>query len=53
MSFEGCKFISDAGIPALTNLPRLRELSIGGCPKITRSAMTGFATDVRINYDPR
>ena len=53
MSFEGCKFISDAGIPSLTNLPRLCELSIGGCPKVTRSAMTGFTSSVRVNYDTR
>ena len=52
ISFEGCKFITDAGIPFLTTLPRLRELSIGGCPKVTRSVMTKFADDVRVNYDP-
>jgi hypothetical protein len=53
ISFEGCKFISDAGIPFLTTLPRLREISIGGCPKVTRSGVKGFASDVRVNYDPR
>lgn len=53
VSFEGCKFISDAGVPFLTTLPRLREVSIGGCPKVTRSGVTGFASDVRVNYDPR
>ena len=53
MSFEGCKFITDAGVPFLTKLPRLREISIGGCPKVTRSGVTGFASGVRVNYDPR
>ena len=53
ISFEGCKFITDAGIRFLTTLPRLRDLSIGGCPQVTRSATSGFASEVRINYDTR
>lgn len=53
VSFEGCKFITDAGIPFLTTLPNLCEISIGGCPKVTRSSINGFASDVRVNYDPR
>ena len=53
ISLEGCKLITDAGIPFLTTLPRLREISIGGCPKVTRSGVKGFASEVRVNYDPR
>src|SRR4030095_14128292 len=53
LSFEGCKNISDAGIPFLVNLPRLREVSIGGSPRVTRSGVTGFRSDVRVNYDTR
>jgi hypothetical protein len=53
LSFEGCKFITDAGIPFLHTLPHLREIAIGGCPKVTRSGITGFASGVRVNYDPR
>jgi len=53
LSFEGCKFISDAGVPFLTTLPRLREISIGGCPKVTRTGVTGFSSNVRVNYDTR
>ena len=47
------EFITDAGVPFLTTLPHLREISIGGCPKITRSGVTGFASGVRVNYDTR
>jgi hypothetical protein len=53
LSFEGCKFITDAGIPFLTTFPHLREISIGGCPKVTRTGVTGFASNVRVNYDTR
>jgi hypothetical protein len=53
LSFEGCKFITDSGITFLRTLPRLRELSIGGCPRVTRAGVTSFASDVRVNYDPR
>jgi hypothetical protein len=53
LSFEGCKFISDAGIGLLTTMPNLREISIGGCPKVTRTGVTGFASSVRVNYDTR
>jgi hypothetical protein len=53
LSFEGCKNISDAGIPFLATLPRLRSISIGGSPRVTRSGITGFGSDVRVNYDTR
>ena len=53
LSFEGCKFISDQGIGLLATLPNLREISIGGCPRVTRTGVTGFASSVRVNYDTR
>jgi len=53
LSFEGCKFITNAGIPHLTTLSHLRKLSIGGCPNVTESGVTGFASGVRVSYNPR
>ena len=53
LSFEGCKFITDAGIPHLTTLPHLRKFSIGGCPQVSESGVTGFAGGVQVSYDPR
>jgi hypothetical protein len=53
LSFEGCKFITDAGISFVSALPRLRQISIGGCPKVTRAAMSAFPGGVRVNYDMR
>jgi hypothetical protein len=50
LSFEGCKFITDAGIPFLTNLPRLREISIGGCPS-NALRRDFFCNSVAVNYD--
>jgi hypothetical protein len=52
ISFEGCKFITDEGLPFLTTLPRLRQISIGGCPRVTRTGVRGFASSVRVDYDP-
>lgn len=51
ISFEGCKFITN--LASLTTLPHLREISIGGCPNVTHSGVQGFASDVRVSYNPR
>jgi hypothetical protein len=34
--------ISDVGITALANLPRLREISVTGSPHVTRAGMAVF-----------
>jgi hypothetical protein len=53
LSFEGCKFISDAGVLFLATLPRLREISLGGSPGVTRAGVSVFASNVVVNYDSR
>ena len=50
LSFEGCKLITDAGVASLTTLPRLREISVGNSPRVTRSVISSFPTNVRVNY---
>ena len=49
-SFEGCKWISDDGLTVLATLPRLRELSIGGSPRVTRTGISAFPNNIRVNY---
>ena len=42
--------VTDAGIAALAALPRLRELSISGVPRVTRGALAAFPPGVRVDY---
>lgn len=42
--------ITDAGVAELVGLPRLRELSIEGSPKVTRAVMGMFPAGVRVSY---
>jgi hypothetical protein len=42
--------ISNDGVSALAALPRLRELSVGGSPNVTREAFAAFPPRVRVSY---
>jgi len=53
LSFERCKWITDAGVALLASLPRLRKISIGSSPNVMRRGMSVFPASVRINYDAR
>ncbi len=50
IEFYECQRITDAGIARLANLPRLRELSVGGSPNVTRQGMSTIPASVRVNY---
>jgi hypothetical protein len=50
VSFEGCKWITDAGVAALATLPQLREISVGNCPNVTRAGISAFPATIRVNY---
>jgi hypothetical protein len=42
--------VTDAGIAALLPLPRLRELSISGLPRVTQKGVAIFPSRVRVDY---
>jgi hypothetical protein len=44
--------ITDGGLKALTALPRLLEVAIGGSPRVTRAGIAQFAPHVRVKYEP-
>jgi hypothetical protein len=43
--------ITDAGIARLAALPLLREISIGGSPRVTRAGVSVFPASVRVTYE--
>lgn len=50
LEFWECVGISDAGIARLTTLPRLKEISLSGSPKVTKEGMALFPASVRVDY---
>jgi hypothetical protein len=50
IEFYECTHISDAGLPALAKLPRLREVSVAGSPGVTHTGMQVFPARVRARY---
>jgi hypothetical protein len=50
LTFEGCADVSDAGLPALARLPRLREVSLGGMRRVTREGLYALPPGVRVTY---
>ena len=50
IEFYECSRITNAGVAFLAGLPRLREITVGGSPNVTREGMAIFAANVRANY---
>jgi hypothetical protein len=50
IEFHECSRITNAGVALLAGLPRLREITVGGSPKVTREGMAAFPITVRANY---
>ena len=50
IEFHECAGITNAGVACLVGLPRLRRISVGGSPNITREGMAIFPATVRANY---
>jgi hypothetical protein len=45
-----CKGVTDAGLPALASLPRLREVHFDGLPGVTLQGTRVFPSQVRVHY---
>ena len=48
VTVDSCAGLSNAGIAHLARLPRLRELSVGGMPKVTGEVATLFAPHINV-----
>ena len=51
VEFASCAGLTDAGIAMLARLPRLRDLRVGGMPKVTRDVAAAFAAHVRVTCE--
>jgi hypothetical protein len=51
IEFHRCALITDAGLPFLAGLPRLRELVLGGLPGVTRDGVAAIPTRVRVRFE--
>jgi hypothetical protein len=49
LEFWECGGISDAGLAHLASLPRLRKISVGGSPRVTRAGLAIFPPTVQVN----
>ena len=50
LEFYECSRITNAGVAHLAGMPRLKEITIGGSPNVTRVGMSVFPAAIRVNY---
>ena len=50
VEFYECKGVTDAGLPFLARLPRLREVHLDGLPAVTFEGTKVFPAHVRVHY---
>jgi hypothetical protein len=50
IEFYGCNAITDAGLPSLARLPRLREVHLDSVPGVTLEGTRVFPPHVRVKY---
>lgn len=50
--FTGCLFVTDAGLPALAQLPNLKSVALEGLPGVTVEGAAALPPHVRVNYAP-
>jgi hypothetical protein len=51
IEFQRCARVTDAGLPFLAGLPRLRELILGGLPGVTRDGVAAFPAHVQVRFE--
>jgi hypothetical protein len=50
VTFDSCSGLTNAGVAALARLPRLRELHVGGMPRVTAEVVAAFSPPVRVTH---
>jgi len=50
VTFDSCSRLTNAGVSRLARLPRLREVSLGGMPKVAAGVVRAFPPRVRMRY---
>ena len=50
VTFSACSRLTNAGVARLARLPRLREIDLGGMPRVTRDVAAAFPSGVRLRY---
>ena len=52
VTFDACARLTNAGVAKLARLPGLREVTLGGMPRVTPDVAAVFPSGVRVGYAP-